>query len=142
MAKSFIGLAEGQEVRGIYASWEPYNKNTAQVLLEHYQNLSKIKELIVLGNILFLERDIKDIQKPIGDTSEETVFQSISSAVKNSWALDHAEYCYIYHDGSWLGFTSIPEKNYIFHQRMEEIPEAPEPYQSDYSYIYDYFLKE
>lgn len=137
MAKSFIGLAEDHKVRGIFTSWEPYDKVTAQILLEHYQNISKVRELMFLGNILYLEPEIKDIQKPVGDFSEETVFQSIASAIKNSWNFNHAEYCYIYHTNCWLGFTSKPMMQVIPEQREESFPESPESFQSDYSYLFD-----
>ena len=137
MAKSFIGLAEDHKVIGIYSHWEPYDKNTAQILLEHYQSFEKLRELIVLGDILFLDRDIARIEKPVGNISEETTFPSISSAIKNSWIQHHAEYCYIYHNGMWLGFSSKPETHPEPIRRDAENPEPLDYSQIDYSNLYD-----
>jgi hypothetical protein len=109
MAKSFIALAEDREIRGIFVYWEPYVNNTAQILLEHYQNKDKVLELLLLGDILFLERDVRDIQKPIGNLSELTTYPSISSMIKNSWIEHHADYCYTYLGGRWMGFSSNPK---------------------------------
>jgi len=137
MAKSFIGLAEGQKVRGIFSSWEPYDKNTAHILLEHYQDVEKLRELILIGDILFLEKDIKKIQKPVAFISEETTFQSVASAIKNCWNHFHAEYCYIYFDGYWMAFTCKPECFTQPDAKLEEIPDPPEDFQSNYSIFFD-----
>lgn len=56
--RSNIGIKNENQVEIIYCHWDGYPSNNGKILLDHYQNTTKMKELINLGDISSLERDI------------------------------------------------------------------------------------
>ena len=66
---SFIGMIEHNVLRGIYCHWDGYPSNNGVILNEHYQDDSKIRELIALGDISYLAEKVK----PDNDGNKEDV---------------------------------------------------------------------
>ena len=47
----------------IYTHWDSYPSNNGRILLEHYQDANKVKELIALGNISSLAENVSPSEK-------------------------------------------------------------------------------
>ena len=57
--RSRIGIEfENGTVASIYCHWDGYPDNNGVILLEHYQDVEKIKQLIELGDISSLAPEI------------------------------------------------------------------------------------
>lgn len=56
--RSMIAFDNGDEVYAIYCHWDGYLEYNGKVLLEHYNDLEKVEELMDLGNISSLGPDI------------------------------------------------------------------------------------
>lgn len=85
-----IELSNG-EVEFIYCHWDGYIENNGKILYNHYNDLSKIEELIDLGAISSLEPDIEDIvdYASKGEPHKVWVGKTRNDAFEN-------EYCYIW----------------------------------------------
>ena len=56
--RSRIGINDGEKIRHIYCHWDGYPSNNGKMLLEHYQDVDKINQLIDLGDISSLRKNI------------------------------------------------------------------------------------
>ena len=66
--RSTISIVDkrANEGRGetIYCHWDGYPSNNGRILLEHYQDANKVKELIGLGNISSLAENVSPTNEP------------------------------------------------------------------------------
>lgn len=108
-------------VKAIYCHFDGYPDGVGKMLKEHYQDENKVKELIALGDISFLEREVNppdgimhSFEKPCagvtvayhrdrGEDLNYRTFDSITDFNTCCFGNRHA-YCpfgYIYADGTW-----------------------------------------
>ena len=72
--RSFIGMIEDHVIRGIYCHFDGYIQDgVGQKLFENYQNDDKIRELINLGAISFLEAEVNPTDKHTFDNPQSGV---------------------------------------------------------------------
>jgi hypothetical protein len=103
-------------ISSIYCHWDGYPSNNGKILQEHYQDVNKIKQLIVLGSLSILGPEIGEIQdfsnptdrnwclfygrdrgeKDTGHDNHKSI-QELIDAASDSWG----EYVYLFEDGEW-----------------------------------------
>lgn len=82
----------------IYCHFDGYPSHNGKILLNHYSNLNKVKELVSNGGLSSLENEITDCKfyKDRGEEIEITKFNSLkeflSFATKDCWI----EYFYLF----------------------------------------------
>jgi len=114
--RSRIGI-ENQDgtVTSVYCHWDGYPENNGRILNDHYQDRKKVEQLIALGSISSLD---KEIDAPEGHTFEnpasgvtvayhrdrgEPLQAKKSIAVENYFAGDIEEYGYLFtKDKEWV----------------------------------------
>ena len=114
--RSTIGLQhEDGTVEAIYCHFDGYLEGVGATLNTHYTELSKIQELIDLGNISILREDIglaQDFDKPIEDTwtlaygrdRGEINQEAVTYENRRKWiqeSSDWLEYAYLWDGDSW-----------------------------------------
>ena len=122
--RSNIGMVVGGEIRAIYCHFDGYLNGVGVVLSEHYQDKSKVEELLNLGNLSILDKEIGNQQdfnkrhrnwtlsygRDRGEEGQEAqTFPSVRewlSVCLESWV----EYAYLYEEGSgWSYFHDLEE---------------------------------
>lgn len=82
--RAFIGYLEGEDnVKFIYTHWDGYPSHHGPILLENYNTLEKVKELVDLGGISILGPKIGRKHK-FPECGERTLPQ-------------HEDWCLVYH---------------------------------------------
>lgn len=129
--RSNIGMVVGGEIRAIYCHFDGYLNGVGVTLSEHYQDKSKVEELLNLGHISILDKEIGEKQdfnkrrdgwtlsygRDRGEEGQEAqTFQSVRewlAVCLESWV----EYAYLYEEGSgWSYFQDLEESSKIqFH---------------------------
>lgn len=61
--RSTISIKENDKIRTIYCHWDGYPSNNGAILLEHYSELDKVKQLISLGDISSLRPNVEPSEK-------------------------------------------------------------------------------
>lgn len=62
--RSFIGMKDGDTYKGIYCHFDGYVQNgVGQMLLEHYQDINKVRQLMNLGDLSYLGTEPKSDPK-------------------------------------------------------------------------------
>lgn len=56
--RSYIGKQEGDTVRFIHCHWDGYPSYNGKILLNHYQDENKVNQLLELGNLSHLGKEI------------------------------------------------------------------------------------
>lgn len=69
--RSTISITDGKTTKTIYCHWDGYPSNNGQTLLDHYQDEKKINELIALGDISFLDKNINPTEKGLTHKRDE-----------------------------------------------------------------------
>ena len=122
---SMIGLLrEDGKVDAIYCHWDGYPENNGMILMSHYKDVDKIRQLIALGGISSLrERVAPDdwekhsFDKPLEDVviayhrdrgepfhdGERGTWESENDYFKKVLSRDfgYIEYAYLFKDGEW-----------------------------------------
>jgi hypothetical protein len=126
-------------ISSIYCHWDGYPSNNGKILQEHYQDVNKIKQLIVLGSLSILGPEIGDIQdfknptdrnwclfygrdrgeKDIDHVNHKNEKELIDAA-SDSWG----QWVYLFDDGEWK-VCDIHSKEKVF-VPLEEILEKNE----------------
>lgn len=103
-------------ISSIYCHWDGYPENNGKILLENYQDVNKIKQLIVLGSLSSLGPEIGEIQdfenpqrkewclfygrdrgeKNVDHVNHENE-QELIDAASSSWG----EWVYLFDNGQW-----------------------------------------
>lgn len=104
-------------VKAIYCHFDGYPDGVGKMLKDHYQDENKVKELIALGDISFLEREVNppdgathSFEKPCagvtvayhrdrGEDFEDYTFADIESF--DCYCKKNRIFQYIYIDGTW-----------------------------------------
>ena len=103
-------------VKSVYCHWDGYPSNNGKILLEHYQDEEKIKELIALGGISSLGKNVKPehpethnfdnrendcttvYHRDRGDELVISEYKDVSTWSQNK---NREEWNYIWKDGAW-----------------------------------------
>jgi len=108
---------QDKSISSIYCHWDGYPEYVGKLLLNHYNNVGIINELLDLGNLSNLDKnlystDIHTFDKPEegvcvaygrerGEKDQEAiVFEDLGEfedSAKNSWA----DYQYLFDNGKW-----------------------------------------
>lgn len=116
-------------VAQIYCHWDGYLEHNGQILNDYYNTYEKVEELIELGNLSTLERDI-GVQHPFGpdfnvpgdcdtwekkygqmcvayhrDRGEDLVINEYASLEEYENKCDFEEYNYVFMHGVWTYCT-------------------------------------
>ena len=116
--RSMIAYETGSDtVRAIYCHHDGYPSHNGRILLNHYDDIEKVEELIDLGNLSVLSKEIgekQDFDQPTdrnwclaygrdrGETGIE--FKTFFNEDELFAGID-AEYFYVMNDGVWLVST-------------------------------------
>lgn len=122
--RSNIGMVVGGEIRAIYCHFDGYLNGVGLVLSEHYQDKSKVEELLNLGNLSILDKEIGNQQnfnkrhdgwtlsygRDRGEEGQEAqTFPSVREWLSDCLEL-WVEYAYLYEEGSgWSYFHDLEE---------------------------------
>jgi len=103
-------------ITSIYCHWDGYPSNNGRILLDHYNNESKIDELLSLGSISSLAKNVKPIGKTHSfDNKEpncvvayhrdrgEDLEITVLANLKEFKSTKHSrEYNYLWDNGVWF----------------------------------------
>lgn len=116
--RSTIGIVnEDKSITSIYCHWDGYPENVGRILLNHYNNVGIINELLTLGNLSQLCENIYFVGYHTFDKPEDgvcvfygrdrgekdqdsIVFEDLGEfedSAKNSWS----DYQYLFDNGKW-----------------------------------------
>ncbi len=120
--RSRIGIENPDgTIESIYCHWDGYLDNNGYILQTHYQEESKIRELMALGDISVLGSEIgeaHDFDKAFGDQCNaygrdrgETDVGSETHTTREALLRIGEEYTYLYSQGQWLVhcYTTEPD---------------------------------
>lgn len=107
-------LSNDGTIKSVYAHWDGYISHNGLILFQHYQDVNKVKELISLGNLSSLGKEIKppkgikhSYDKPYEDVTtfygrdrgesdnSASEFPSLENYLKKG---DFQEYDYVFHE--------------------------------------------
>lgn len=119
-----IALADGDRLLGIYSHWDGYLEGVGKTLLEHYNDRAKVEELIKLGNVSSLRREIGP-SRPFensGDwgTEEYQLFEAQYGHITTFYGRDRGE----------------PDQEYVEFKFAREFVEYFSESWCEYFYIY------
>ncbi len=119
--RSFIALEDtsigGSSIfRGIYCHYDGYLSHNGKILQEHYTTIEKVKQLIDLGNLSILGKDIgykhrfdekvEGSCKAYGrDRGEQNTTAQTATSLKHIYAKANymgCEYFYLFKNGQWF----------------------------------------
>lgn len=113
--RSSIGIMrENGEIEAIYCHWDGYLSNNGRFLVEAYDTVEKINELINLGDISVLKRTVDESIAYHRDRSENwsdvlpKFFRNVDDYIE-TFGMDE-EYAYIFINGEWV-YNSYKEKD-------------------------------
>ena len=125
--RSYIGIRNTDDsVEYIYCHFDGYPSHNGKILVEHYNELDKVKALIALGDLSRLGKEIGSKQnfndyssqnqdwclaysRDRGENNTSARSDRFSHVVKD----DNVDYAYIFSDGKWECYdTYAPESNF------------------------------
>lgn len=116
---------ESGKVYQIYCHWDGYPDHNGKILLEHYNSIDKIKDLIALGSLSILGESLGEKQdfnnhrdgmclayhRDRGEDISINEFINISDYALSKRAKE--EFNYIYTNGQWHMFTGNFNLKYL-----------------------------
>lgn len=123
--RSYIGIKnEDDTLQFVYCHWDGYPDNNGSILLEHYQDEQKIRDLIKKGGMSALEPEIKDISY-YTDSHNESIniinFDSIQDLNRTSLDLFDIEYYYYFDVKSQQWYAADHNYNFKSLLRFQEL---------------------
>lgn len=112
--RSTIWLKESEDkFIGIYYHFDGYLDGNGKILFKHYKELDKVKELIALGAISSLGKEVKTKSEHSFENPEKDItvaycrdrgekFHQFSTFCIAGMIKDFEEYNYLYQDGKWF----------------------------------------
>jgi hypothetical protein len=109
---------------GIYCHNDGYLDHNGRILLDHYRDEAKIRELINLGSLSFLGSNIGTQHDFNKNSNEECTFYSRDRGEKNCGCITCStlaellntlgqEYNYVWKNGRWLVSCSLVDYNFV-----------------------------
>ena len=105
--RSTIWLKDENSYKGVYCHWDGYLSNNGKILLENYNTLKKVKELISFGFISALDATIDKCVFYNRDIDEDFVNYEVSSLEDMEEFLEC--YNYICQDNKWYVLDNSEE---------------------------------
>lgn len=126
--RSTISIKEGNKIKTIYCHWDGYLSHNGAILLQHYSDPNKVNQLINLGDISSLRKNIEPTEKGVISTWENGKFVTRETSEPHSFDKPHddvviaymrdrgakdceareydkpteeEEYNYLFEDGKW-----------------------------------------
>jgi len=102
-------LKEDGSVVSIYCHWDGYLEHVGDTLRQYYNYRYKVEELIALGALSSLRKDIKEIisyHKWKGEPIESDMFISKEQYVKEYINDIFIEYIYLFMKGDWYHYSN------------------------------------
>jgi len=100
--RSTIALEYADSTVGqIYCHWDGYLDNNGKILLKHYQDPFKLRQLLDNGDMSSLDTEVESssFYKERGEDCPQTMFKDFADYAENH---QHEEYEYILrNDGQW-----------------------------------------
>lgn len=92
-----------------YCHFDGYPEHVGRVLVEHYQDIEKIKTLMQFGYLRSLGAELHECEKL--DRTPCHIFESVDDFELNG---SGEEYDYLYRDGVWYLMTDTDTTNYEY----------------------------
>ena len=105
--RSTIWLKDKNSYKGVYCHWDGYLSNNGKLLLENYNTLEKIKELISFGSMSSLNTTIEKCVFYNRDREEDFDDYEVYSLEEMEEFLE--EYNYIFQDNKWYVLDNSEE---------------------------------
>lgn len=120
---------------GIYCHWDGYPEHNGRILLDHYSDIEKVRQLISLGDLSSLqpilvpsaershtyENPVKGVCIFYGrDRGEEDVEARHFKSMRDVLKFCSNSYAYLFQDGKWYYKKYRDEKFYILTQKVCE----------------------
>ena len=106
--RSAIGLVTDRFIYGIYCHWDGYPSNNGKILIEHYNSVAKVWDLIEPGNLSALSETTSTCTYYGRDMRPETrASESYTTFNSRDEFLEHflrpgCEFFYLFEDGKWM----------------------------------------
>ncbi len=142
---------ETKTLKGIYCHWDGYLENNGKILVENYQDLEKIKELIALGNLSCLGPEVNPKGPHSYNNPEKGVVIAYHRDRGEDWShvqttLDNdlkaifdfmenidGEYFYVYSDDKWhVQYNRYNEETHMSKKIICSLEEALDFEKVDY----------
>ena len=110
--RSKIGIVKSNgKVDAIYCHWDGYPDYNGNVLVNHYNEESKIRKLISLGDISSLGATLDETISYYGWREEEVPKRTYDSikAYEKAYGDSWDEYNYLFKDGDWYVYDNNVE---------------------------------
>jgi len=113
--RSLIGIQESDgKIQCVYCHGSGYPEHQLPILISSYNTEIKVRELLNLGDLSYIDEQLYDCFAYMRDGGEEGCEALISNNRKQFFEAGKncdAEYCYLYVDGDWLVFKRRTSKN-------------------------------
>lgn len=125
--RSFIGMLENGVLRGIYCHWDGYPSNNGNILVNHYTNVQKIKELIDLGSLSSLGENVNPTDENHSwNNPQKGVCVAYHRDRDEDLAIDefkNLDEIHDYFDDNWIDYIYIyvNEKWYCCYYKNDEL---------------------
>ena len=113
--RSMIAFDNGDEIYAIYCHNDGYLQHNGRILLNHYDDIEKVEELIDLGNLSVLSKEIgekQDFDQPTDrnwclaygrDRGEQNQQAGrYISLIEATYDFDGCDYYYLFDGNKWL----------------------------------------
>lgn len=101
--RSRVGIKEKDgTVRSVYIHWDGYVAGVGRALYEYYRNADKIEQLINLGDMSSIGREIKECEPYTQRGEDLNIATDTVESFKKNWASCGEEYVYLYTNGRWM----------------------------------------
>ena len=119
--RSTIWLKDKNSYKGVYCHWDGYLSNNGKLLLENYNTLEKVKELISLGFISALDTTIDKCIFYNRDREEDFENYEVSSLEEIGEFLEC--YNYVFQDNKWYVLDDSEDSEELAELTQEYISE-------------------
>lgn len=106
---SIIGYEENGKYHISYGGCDGYIEHNGEILLETYNTLDKVKELISRGNFSALDNDIDYIDFDRYDDFEKSILDSFDEVLEYREKY-YIDYLYIFKDSEWFVWKDFNAK--------------------------------
>ena len=108
IARSIIAMKDGDEFRSIYCHFDGYPDHHLPILKENYNTDEKVKELIDLGDLSILDKDLASCKfyhrdlKQVYEATKVITFNKYDYDKLISYAKINGKYLYYWDEEKWL----------------------------------------
>lgn len=98
---SLIGYEENGKYHVSYGGCDGYIEHNGEILLESYNSLDKVKDLIYRGNFACLYHDIDDINFKKYNNFDKSILDSFDEVLEY-YKNYYVDYLYMFKNGKWM----------------------------------------